>query len=61
MLKGEGVWLVVADLVLESFVLAAVHIGLVTLFLSVSNKTLVVLCSAPLSMYLYMNGKVLYL
>ena len=33
MLKGEGVWLVVAHfLVLESFVLAVVHVGVVTVF-----------------------------
>ena len=33
-LNGEGVWLVVADfLVLESFVLAAVHVGQVAMFL----------------------------
>ena len=33
-LKGEGLWLVVANfLVPESFVLAVVHAGLVTVFL----------------------------
>ena len=33
-LKGEGVWLVVANLLVrESFVLAAVHVGPVTMFL----------------------------
>ena len=32
--KGERVWLIVAEfLILESFVLAAVHVGLVTMFL----------------------------
>ena len=33
MLKGEGVWLVGNFLVLESFVLAAAHLGLVAMFL----------------------------
>ena len=34
LLKGEGMWLVIANfLVQESFVLAAVHVGLVTMFL----------------------------
>ena len=33
-LKGEGVWLVAANfLVPESFVLAAVHVGPITMFL----------------------------
>ena len=52
--KGEGgVWLVVAScLVWESFVLAAVQVGQVTMFLQTSNKTTVIFCS----FYLYMNG-----
>ena len=33
LLKGEGVWLVIADFLVESFVLAAGHVGLVTMFL----------------------------
>ena len=40
-------WLVVANfLLLESFVLAAVHIGLVTAFLLTSSKTKDILYSA---------------
>ena len=41
-------------LVSVSFVLAAVHIGQVTMFLQTSNKTNVILCSA--TFYLYVNG-----
>ena len=45
----------VADfLVSASFVLAAVHLGQVMVFLQTSNRTNVILCSATL--YLYMNG-----
>ena len=34
LLKGEGVWLVVVNFLMpESFVLAAVHLGQVTMFL----------------------------
>ena len=44
---------------LESFVLAAVLRGLLSMFLQTSNKKNVILCSA--TFYLYMNGKVLYL
>ena len=52
--RGEA-WLVVADfLVQESFVLAAVHVGQVTMFLQTSNRTNVILCSATFS--LCMNG-----
>ena len=40
----------------ESFVLAAVRVGQVNMFLQTSNKTNVILCSA--TFYLYMNGKV---
>ena len=40
----------------ESFVLAAAHVGQVTL--NASNKTNVILCSATFS--LYVNGKVLH-
>ena len=48
-------WLVVANfLVSDSFVLVAVHLGQVTMFLQTSNKTNAVLCSA--TFYLYMNG-----
>ena len=46
-LKGERMWLVVVNILLsESFVLAAVHIGLVTVFLLTSSKTKDVLSSA---------------
>ena len=41
----------------ESFVLASVHIGQITIFLQISNKTNVTLGSA--TFYLYMSGKVL--
>ena len=41
----------------ESFVLAAVCIGLITMFLKTSNRTNVILCSA--TFYLCMNGKML--
>ena len=51
-------WLVVANLLVsESFVLTAVHVGQVMMFLQ-TNKANVFLCSATL--YLCMNGKVLY-
>ena len=48
MLQWDGMWLVAANfLVPESFVLAVVHIGLVTMFLETSsNKTNVILSSA---------------
>ena len=52
--EGHG-WLVQTSLVSESFVLAAVHVGQVTMFLKTSNKTNIILCSATL--YLYMNEK----
>ena len=42
-------------LVLESFVLAAVQVGQVMMFLQTSNKTNGILCSATFC--LYMNGK----
>ena len=59
-LQGEGVWPVVSNfLVPESFALATVHVGLVTMFLYTSNKTIVIFCSVIF--YLCMNGKVLYL
>ena len=48
-------WLVVANFsVLESFVFAVVHIGLVTTFLQTSNKTNIILCSA--TFYIYMKN-----
>ena len=52
--KG-GVWLVVANfLVLKAFVVAAVSVGQLTMFLYTSNKTNVILSSVIL--YLYMDG-----
>jgi len=49
-------WLVVANLLVsESFVLTAVHVVQVMMFLQTSNKANVFLCSATL--YLCMNGK----
>ena len=45
-LKGEGVWLLVAHfLVPASFVLTNVHAGVVTMFLYTCNK-IVIFCSA---------------
>ena len=56
----EAAWTAAADfLVPGSFVLAAVHIGQVAVFMYTSSKTNGILCSA--TFYLYMNGKVLHL
>lgn len=56
-LRGEVVGLVVANsLVLESLVLEAVHLGLITRFLQTSKKTNY---SPFYNFYLSMNGKVL--
>ena len=53
-------WLVVANfLVLESFVHAAVHIGQVILFLYISNKTNVILCSVKFYIFLYLKVRAL--
>ena len=40
----------------EAFVLAAVHVGLVTVFLYISSKTNIVLCSVNLFIYLFIYG-----
>lgn len=58
--KGGGGACLVATtfLVLESFVLAAIHVGQVMMSLQTSNGTNVIFCSAIF--YLYVNGKVLY-
>jgi len=51
----EGAWLIVGNfLVSESFVLIAIHIDQITMFLYTSNKTNAILCSE--TFYLYMNG-----
>lgn len=50
-------WLVVANcLVEQSFVLAAVHVDLVMMFLKTFHKANLNLCLA--AFYLYMNGRV---
>ena len=51
-LKGDGVSLVAANiLVPESFVLAVIHVDLVTVFLQTSKNTHVILCSVTLYIY----------
>lgn len=42
---------------LESFVLVAVHVGQVMMFLLISNKISIILCSATI--YVFINGKML--
>ena len=47
LLKGERVWLAVANFLMpEFFVFASVHLGVVTMFLQTSNKTNIILCFA---------------
>ena len=59
-LKRKGIWLDVANfLVAESFVFAAVLLGLVALFLQSSYKTKAMPC--PTTFCLYCNGKIVYL
>ena len=59
-LKTRLGWLVVANfLVLESFVHAAVHIGEVILFLYISNKTNVIICSVNYCISLYLKVRAL--
>ena len=65
-LKGEGVWLAVADfLVLESFVLADAHVGQVRISVSTSNKTSAIRKTSAIlgsaTFYLYRNRQVLCL
>lgn len=57
-LKGDGCsWLLQTYfLMLESFVLIAVHIGLVTMLLQTSNKTNIILYST--TFYLHMNENI---
>ena len=56
---GGGVCLGVTNfLVLESFVLATMHVGQVMMLLQTSNKTNVILYSVI--SYLYISGKLLY-